>query len=98
MDFRTRSGMTRSMPALMLSAARTIVREKSDDPYCCSDPSSLWVESESSVAETCIDFLEVQSVRIITPPAASSTAKLAGTFSLSAPIIIEASPEWRAIE
>ena len=82
----------------MLSAARTIVREKNDEPYCCSDPSSLCVESDSSVAETCIDFFEVHSVAIITPPAASRTRKLAGTFSLRAPMSIEASPVRWAIE
>ena len=88
--------MTRAMPALMLSAARTIVREKSDEPYC-SEPSSPCAESEISVSVTCIDFFEVQSVRIMMAPAASSTRKFAGTFSLSAPMSIWLSPAWRAM-
>ncbi len=60
-------------------------REKSDEPYC-SEPSSPCAESEISVSVTCIDFFEVQSVRIMMAPAARADRKLAGTFSLSAPM------------
>ena len=97
MAARTRGGMTRSMPALMLSAARTIVRERTDEPYC-SVPSSPCAESDSSVSVTCMAFFEVQSVSIMMAPAASRIRKLAGTLSFSTPISIWESPLYRAIE
>ena len=81
----------------MLSAARTIVREKSDEPYC-SCPSSPCAESEISVSETCMAFFEVQSVAIMMTPAVSRITKLAGTFSFRASMSMFESPEWRAIE
>ena len=95
---RTRAGMIRSMPALILSAARTIVRDMTDEPYCSGPSSSCAAESDNSVSETCMAFFEVQSVRIIIAPAASRIRKLAGTFSESAPIIICGSPECLALE
>ena len=84
------------MPALTLRAARTIVREKTDEPYCCW-PASSCAESESSVSETCMAFFEVHSVRIIRMPAVSRIRKLAGTFSFSAPMSICVSPASRAM-
>ena len=96
MAARTRSGMTRSIPALTLSAARTIVREKSDEPYCCC--ASSCAERDISVSETCMAFFEVQSVRIITAPAARRIRKFAGTFSLSPSMRISVLPAWRAME
>ena len=80
----------------MLIAARTIVREKNDEPYC-SCPSSPCVESESSVLVTRrMSFFEVHSVQIMMTPAMSRIVMLAGTFSLSAPIRMEVSPAARA--
>ena len=93
---RNRSGKIRSMPALMPRAARTIVREKADEPYCV-EPSSPCAVSESSVSVTWSAFFEVHSVRIITAPAASRMRKLAGTFSLSASMSIVVLPASRAM-
>ena len=94
---RSRWGTTRSMAWLVLSVARTMARAKADEPYSRCSCSSFWLASESSVSVTCIALRDVQSVRIITTPAPTRKAKLAGTFSLSASIVIAESPAWRAI-
>ena len=94
---RSRWGTTRSMAWLVLSVARTMARAKADEPYSRCSCSSFWLASESSVSVTCIALRDVQSVRIITTPAPTRKEKLAGTFSLSASIVIAESPAWRAI-
>lgn len=39
------------MPALILSAARTIVRDMTDEPYCSGPSSSCAAESDNSVSD-----------------------------------------------
>ena len=83
-------GIVRSIALLAFRAARTMVREKSDEPYCVS--LSPCAESEISVSVTCIAFFEVQSVTIMMTPAVISTRKLAGTLAFSPSIRIVLSP------
>ena len=76
----------RSKRCTILTAPRTSVREKSVDE-CCGCASSPWAESESSVADTCIDLLDVQRVMTIIRPAARIYSTFAFCGSAKADII-----------